>query len=284
LKPLRPFKKQPSWSLDTRDKITRLPSFFIFDLTNLLRKTHTRTKLRSSSNFRFNLSSSFGFIFKLRSIPKSTSYRFVFKLQVRSIPNSFYIHLQIHSIPKPPSFKFVFNFVTQFSQLRSTLDLSSISQAWISTFRFIFILSSLNFNIQNHLPQLGIWNLFIGLLYVLNPKSIWYDIWMCMNRRKIKLIWNLNVYELPQNRFDMKVFLDEIEVLTMHILYGYIKLFLNSTSYTIFSSLVDNIINTSYEIEFFWSCEYVIHFLQLLVYIMLVFDWWFCYSETVQVL
>jgi hypothetical protein len=75
------------------------------------------------------------------------------------------------------------------------------------------------------------------------------------------------------------VFLDEIEVLTMHILYGYIKLFLNSTSYTIFSSLVDNIINTSYEIEFFWSCEYVIHFLQLLVYIMLVFDWSFSYID-----
>jgi hypothetical protein len=115
---------------------------------------------------------------------------------------------------------------------------------------------------------------------------------------KINLIWYLNVHELSQNQFALKfecvwiatksiwyeifrVFLDEIEVLTMHILYGYIKYFLNSTSYTIFSSLVDNIINTSYEIEFFWSCEYVIHFLQLLVYIMLVFDWWFCYSDTV---
>ena len=217
MKPLRPFKKQLSWSLDTRDKITRLPSFFIFDLTNLLRKTHARTKLRSSSNFRFNLSSSFRFIFKLRSIPKSTSYRFVFKLQVRSIPNSFYIHLQIRSIPnsfyvhlqirsipKPQASSSSSISLFNLPSFVQPSDLSSISQAWISTFRFIFILSSLNFNIQNHLPQLGIWNLFIGLLYVLNPKSIWYDIWMCMNRRKIKLIWNLNVYELPQNRFDMK--------------------------------------------------------------------------------
>jgi hypothetical protein len=170
-------------------------------------------KLRSSSNFNSTClqasdsSSSFVQSLNPQATDSSSSFRFVQSL----IPFIFIFKFVSSLIP----FIFIFKFVQSLNPQASISlfnlpsfaqpsDLSSISQAWISTFRFIFILSSLNFNIQIHLPQLGIWNLFTGLLYVLNPKSIWYDIWMCKNRRKINLIWNLNVYELPQNRFDMK--------------------------------------------------------------------------------